>query len=104
MVEFDAALAQSDLVITGEGRLDRQTAQGKVLSGVLGHAHRMRKPVVAVVGSCEGPPESFIGPEKLEDLQQLVSASTHLDQAIANASSLIRDRTIALLRRLVAWS
>jgi len=100
-VNFDAALARSDLVITGEGKLDAQTAQGKVLSGVLRHARRLRKPVLAVVGSCEGPPASFTGPEKFEDVEQLVDASTSVEHATAEASALIRSRTATLLRRSV---
>ena len=40
-----------DLVITGEGRLDRQSLNGKVISGVAKHAKAQSVPVVAIVGS-----------------------------------------------------
>jgi glycerate kinase len=40
-----------DLVITGEGRLDRQTAHGKAPAGVARVAREMGIPVVAVCGS-----------------------------------------------------
>lgn len=48
---FDALLAQADLVVTGEGRLDGQSVQGKAVSGI---AHRCQKrgvPVLAIAGS-----------------------------------------------------
>jgi glycerate kinase len=102
IVDFDAALARADLVITGEGRLDAQTAQGKVLSGVLRHAHRLRKPVVAVVGSYEGNPERYLGPENLADLEQLVNSTTSVNEAINGASQLIPIRTAALMHRVVS--
>lgn len=37
-VGFDAAVGRADVVITGEGRLDDQSTQGKVVSGVLRRA------------------------------------------------------------------
>jgi len=39
-----------DLVITGEGSLDRQTFEGKTPVGVAGLARKLGKPVFAIVG------------------------------------------------------
>jgi glycerate 2-kinase len=50
-VEFDARLARADAVITGEGRLDRQTFEGKLVGEVAARCRRADKPVHAVVGS-----------------------------------------------------
>ena len=48
---FVSRLADSDLVITGEGRLDSQTARGKVV-GAVGRAAKLANvPVVAVAGA-----------------------------------------------------
>lgn len=44
-------IRDADLVITGEGRLDGQTAMGKAPVGVARLAKRYRKPVVALAGS-----------------------------------------------------
>ena len=49
--DFGGRLARADLVITGEGRLDRQTAFGKTAAGVARAARAARKPVVAIAGS-----------------------------------------------------
>lgn len=51
LVGFDAAVAACDLVITGEGRLDGQSAQGKLVQGVAGRAARAGKRVVALCGA-----------------------------------------------------
>ncbi len=48
---FDALAEQADVVVTGEGRLDFQSADGKVISGVAKRAKRLGKRVVAVCGS-----------------------------------------------------
>jgi glycerate kinase len=46
-----ARIERGDLVITGEGRLDSQTAYGKAAAGVAALARECRRPVVAVAGS-----------------------------------------------------
>lgn len=50
LLKFDAAVADADLVVTGEGCLDEQSFQGKLVSAVIGRANRT--PVVAVAGGC----------------------------------------------------
>ncbi len=47
---FDAALATTDLVITGEGRIDAQTAFGKTALGVARRAQAAGVPCLAVGG------------------------------------------------------
>lgn len=50
-IGLDDALEGVDLVITGEGRMDAQSANGKAPVGVAQRAKRRGIPVVAVVGS-----------------------------------------------------
>lgn len=52
-VGFDERVLGCDLCITGEGRLDGQTLNGKAISGVAAAARRHGVPVVALVG-CTG--------------------------------------------------
>ena len=49
-VGFDSLLPGTDMVFTGEGKIDSQSARGKVVSGVCGRAKRAGVPVIAVVG------------------------------------------------------
>ena len=48
---LESIIADADLVITGEGRLDSQTINGKVPVGVARLAKRHGKPVIAIAGS-----------------------------------------------------
>ena len=50
LIGFDALLGACDLVITGEGRLDAQTLQGKLIRGICQRAKTYEKPVVAFCG------------------------------------------------------
>ncbi|HWF58001.1 MAG TPA: glycerate kinase [Candidatus Dormibacteraeota bacterium] len=58
-VGLDAAMAGTALVITGEGRLDHQTATGKAPAEVAARALRARIPCVAVCGSVDGGENLF---------------------------------------------
>ncbi|MCU9998520.1 glycerate kinase [[Pasteurella] aerogenes] len=49
-VQLSDKLQDADLVITGEGRMDGQTAQGKTPVGVALAAKTANKPVIAIVG------------------------------------------------------
>lgn len=49
-VRLDERVRKTDLVITGEGKLDFQTGFGKVPYGVAQLAKRHNKPVIAIVG------------------------------------------------------
>jgi glycerate kinase len=49
LLKADAHIAASEAVIVGEGRLDSQTGQGKIISGILARSRGV--PVYAVVGS-----------------------------------------------------
>jgi glycerate 2-kinase len=53
LVHFDAALADVDLVITGEGRVDLQTLRGKVVAGVAGRARAAGVPAYAIGGAVD---------------------------------------------------
>jgi glycerate kinase len=49
-VGLDERIDGADLVITGEGFLDEQSFEGKVVGGVAGLADRLGVPVVAIAG------------------------------------------------------
>jgi glycerate kinase len=52
-VDFDTAVQGARLVFTGEGRLDSQSLQGKVISGVAKRAAAKGVPVIALVGDVD---------------------------------------------------
>ena len=52
-IDFDTTIQGANLVITGEGKVDFQTAKGKTAAGVLNHAKQQHIPVVAIGGCVE---------------------------------------------------
>ena len=51
VIGLEGKIAACDYVITGEGRIDSQSAMGKVISGIADIAKKYGKPVVALGGS-----------------------------------------------------
>ena len=52
-LDLHDAIVAADLVVTGEGYLDEQSFEGKVVGGVQEMAHDVGKPVGAVVGDAD---------------------------------------------------
>jgi len=57
-IELRARIERADVVITGEGKLDRQTLAGKAPAGVARMARALKKPVFAIVGQATDEPEA----------------------------------------------
>jgi len=60
LTKLEATLKDCDLIITGEGKIDRQTEQGKVVSGVCEIAQKYQKPVIAICGIADFPIAGFL--------------------------------------------
>ena len=52
-IDFDYTIQSADLIITGEGKIDSQTAKGKTAAGVLSRAKKQNIPVIAIAGCAE---------------------------------------------------
>ncbi|MFN2614668.1 MAG: glycerate kinase [Actinomycetota bacterium] len=72
---FDERLKAADLVITGEGRLDESTLDGKAPGAVARAAQRAGVPCVALVGSATIKPDLFADVLALDESQPGNAAS-----------------------------
>ncbi|WP_206854016.1 glycerate kinase [Candidatus Enterococcus mangumiae] len=97
LVDLEAKIKESELIVTGEGRIDQQTIHGKVPYGVALLAKKHGKKIVAICGSREKElgelasvlPSVFsiqTGPISLEkalDHQETLESARLLSQAIS---------------------
>ncbi len=81
-------LAGADLVLTGEGQIDAQTAHGKTISGVARLAWAAGVPVVALVGRIRQSLGS-LAPLHLAGIHAIAPAEMPLDEAMRNARGLL---------------
>lgn len=85
--DFDAALDGADLVITGEGKLDDQTAYGKTIGGVLERASAKGVPVVAIAGSVSADTRVLL--DSGLTAFSITSGPVSLDYAMSHAAELV---------------
>ena len=99
-VGLEARVAAADLVITGEGRLDAQTAFGKTADGVakLARAHGRRVAIVA--GSVDAAYDRAGSP--FDVVEQATPAGMPLDEAMRRAGPLVREAATRVARALAA--
>ncbi|MYM22003.1 glycerate kinase [Duganella sp. FT135W] len=102
-VGLDAAVADADLVITGEGRIDGQTIHGKTPIGVARVAQRHGKPVIAIAGSLASG-AAVVHDHGIDAVFAAVSRPCTVEEALANAALNVRSaaRNIAATLRLGA--
>ncbi len=97
VVGLKAAIERSDVVITGEGRLDEQTLEGKVPAGVARLAHESGKRVFAIVGASR---ESAAVRSLFEGLYVLAREPITTQEAMRRAGELLQERARELGRAL----
>jgi len=85
---FREALPGADLVITGEGRIDSQTASGKTPLGIAQEARKAGVPTIALAGSI-GPGVEALHASGIEAIFSLVNGPMELAEAMAHAAPLL---------------
>jgi glycerate kinase len=83
---FEKQLKGTDLIITGEGKLDRQTFHGKVIDGVTRLAGKHKIPILAICGDIKSDSRELKKHGILRS-GSLVDHFGSVDKAIKNAST-----------------
>jgi glycerate kinase len=93
-LDLPDALADADLVITGEGHLDAQSFAGKVVGGVTRLAGESGVPVAAIVGIADAEVADIVPTYAIADLFGLDQALAEPLRCITRATTrLLGDRT-----------
>ncbi|GAB3640868.1 glycerate kinase [Spirosoma arcticum] len=98
-VDFDRHLQNANFVLTGEGKLDKQTMQGKVLKGVADRAGRAHVPVVALCGTLDLD-TTDINVLGITAAFSVLNRPQLLDEAILTAYDDVRRATFSVCRLL----
>jgi glycerate kinase len=85
---FDEKIQGADLIITGEGRIDKTSAQGKSLSGIAAAAAKQNIPVIALAGSVNDDP-NLVQNIGLRAIIPICDESLPLAQAMAQGKALL---------------
>ena len=86
-------ITEADLVVTGEGRLDAQTAYGKAVAYIARLTDASDRPCLAVGGTIDAIPP------QINDAEAAALDGMAVDQAMARAAELVADAAQRLIQR-----
>jgi len=97
IVKIEQIIRESDLLITGEGRIDAQSVFGKVPFGLGKMAKKYNVPVIAIVGEI-GEGFSQIYEYGTNSIMSIISKAISIDEAMQMSKSLLKDATERMMK------
>lgn len=101
LIDFDQMLEGVDLVVTGEGRIDWQSAFGKVPSGIGMRCKRKGIPAVAIVGGMGNGAEKIYD-FGVESILPTINGAMDIEEALERAEELYKAAADRMFRFLKA--
>ncbi len=98
-LNLESYLQNTDIVITGEGRIDKRTASGKVACAVALTAKKYNLPVLAIAGSIADD-VGIIYYNGIDHIEPICPGPVSLDQSILNARKWIAEASARVARLL----
>jgi glycerate kinase len=96
-VGLTGRIAAADLVVTGEGRLDWQSLQGKVIAGVAARGLEVGVPVIALAGQVEVGRRELLN-LGIESAYPLARTPEQVRLAMADPAGTLADRAARVAR------
>jgi glycerate 2-kinase len=96
-VGLESKMKDADVVITGEGSLDRQTLEGKTPAGVARLARKLGKKVFAIAGRYDGSPQVC---NLFDGVYQLARSGMSEKEQMKRAGELLREKAQDLAQEL----
>ena len=100
-ISFDEQITDADLIITGEGKTDRQTLLGKTPFGVAKVANRKGKPVILISGMLDEESRDLLAP-MFNELHAITDGTVSSQESIAYASHYLRAKTKQVLENYLS--
>lgn len=97
--DFDKNLKDVNLIITGEGKIDNQTLQGKLIKGITDRANHAKIPIAAICGTLD------VSPQELQEIginyaTSILNRPMNLDDALKYGYEGVRNATFYLVNLL----
>ena len=101
LIDFNGLLEGTDLVVTGEGRIDWQSAFGKVPSGIGMRCKAKNVPAVAIVGGMGNGAEK-IYEFGIDSILPTINGAMDLEEALERAEELYANAADRMFRMVRA--
>lgn len=97
IVRFDEQAASADLIITGEGAMDKSSIYGKVPVGVAARVDGRHIPVLAIVGNI-GSGASIVYRHGIDAIMSTMDKAMPLEEAMANSGEMLENAAERAMR------
>ncbi len=101
MLGFDDYLKRADFVISGEGKFDLQTLEGKVIKGVADKCSSTNTPLGIACGVSDLSDEELKLLPAVLAVEPIVNKEVTMDDALQNAYQLLVNRGETLMKKLL---
>ncbi|SHE85687.1 glycerate kinase [Thermoanaerobacter uzonensis DSM 18761] len=99
-LKLEEKIKEADIVISGEGKIDFQTAFGKTISGIAKLCKKYNKPLIVIAGTVEDIEKLYeIG---VSSIFSTMEKPMSLEDAIKNAPTLLEKSTERIFRLIKA--
>jgi len=98
---FNAELERSDIVITGEGKIDKQTLEGKVIQGVTSRAIKLGKPTYAICGKLDATTD-MVKQMKLKNVFPIAKSDSEIKEAMTHAHDKVKAAAKYLIESILS--
>ncbi len=96
LTNLESKIQQADLVITGEGKFDEQTLQGKVINGITNMAKEHDVPVLVICGASEMDGAKM----GIKKVYSVMDISSSIEEAMRDAKQKVSDLAFQMMRKL----
>ncbi|WAM33369.1 glycerate kinase [Caldicellulosiruptor morganii] len=90
----------ADIIITGEGRFDRQSLSGKSTIGIARLGAKFGKMVIVISGSIDCPFEEY-SKEGITSIFSIVDMASLLDRCLKEAPRLLKETTMSIVNLIL---
>ena len=101
-LQLETHIKNADLVITGEGKIDRQTLYGKTITGVAKVGQKHGIPVIAIAGVI-GTDIDEIYKLGVTSIFSIVNGPMTLQECLVNADYLIQSCVMSIFRVIKSY-
>ena len=101
LLGLEAVVAKADIVFTGEGSIDGQTAHGKVVSGISAMSQKYGVPVVALCGKKSGS-MAALHQQGLTATFSIADSPMTLAESMQNAERLLEEQAEEVMRIFIS--
>lgn len=98
-LSFDETIKDADYILTGEGKIDSQTPNGKVIAGIAKRAKKVGLPVIALAGSVQ-PGYEELYDVGLQSVHSITCTPCTLHEALQNGQENLHQTVVNIIRLL----